>query len=251
VNDLPLSEAITWAERRATTPAPPDQLAAAVALADELRLVSEELIGHFVTRARQADSSWADIGAALGISRQAAHERFALAPIPPAPAWPARFAPDAQAAMAQADTEMRRFRHQYLGTEHVLLGLLATGDNLAVTALAHLAVTEPAVRDAIGEIIGYGETPDGVCHGIVPRLKRALERARAEAKYSNHRLARSEHLLIAIAISDGVATEILRRHGIDERKLRDQIADLLPEAPEIADAIRRGPQRRGRRLRRA
>jgi ATP-dependent Clp protease ATP-binding subunit ClpC len=148
--------------------------------------------------------------------------------------------------MAQADTAMRQFRHQYLGTEHVLLGLLTAGDNLAATALARLGITEQHVRDAIADIIGYGDTPDGVCHGIVPRLKRALERARAEAKHSNHRLARSEHLLLAIATSDGVATEILQRHGIDERKLRDQIADLLPEAPEIATAIRRGPRRRSR-----
>jgi hypothetical protein len=250
VNDLPLSEAIAWAERRATSAAPPDQLAAAVALAVELRGVSEELIGHFVTRARQADSSWADIGDAFGISRQAAHERFALASVPPASPWPERFAPDAQAAMAQANVAKRHFRHQYLGTEHVLLGLLTAGDNLAATALARLGITEQNVRDAIAETIGYGETSGGVCDGIVPRLKRALERARAEAKHANHRLARSEHLLLAIIASDGVATEILRRHGIDERKLRDEIADILPEAPEIAAAIRRGPRRRGR-LRRA
>jgi hypothetical protein len=248
INRLPLSEAITWAERRAPTAQPLDQLAAAITLAEELRGVSEELIGHFVTRAREADASWAGIGDAFGISRQAAHERFA--PVDPA-GWPERFAADAQAAMAQADTAMRDFRHQYLGTEHVLLGLLTTGDNLAAAALTRLGITEQNVRDAIGEIIGYGDTPASVCHGIVPRLKRALERARAEAKYSNHRLARSEHLLLAITTSDGVATEILQRHGIGERELRDQIADLLPETPEIAAAIRRGPGRKSRgRLRR-
>jgi ATP-dependent Clp protease ATP-binding subunit ClpC len=141
---------------------------------------------------------------------------------------------------------MREFGHQYLGTEHVLLGLLTTGDNLAAAALTRLGITEQNVREAIGEIIGYGNTPAGVCHGIVPRLKRALERARAEAKQSNQRLARSEHLLLAITASDGVATEILHRHGVDEPRLRDQIADLLPEAPEIAAAIRRGPRRRSR-----
>jgi hypothetical protein len=246
VNHLPLSEAITWAERRAPAATPLDQLAAAVAVAEELRGVSEELVGHFVTRAREADSSWAGIGAAFGISRQAAHERFAPTATPPATAWPERFAPDARAAMAQADMEMRRFRHQYLGTEHVLLGLLTAGDSLAATALARLGIDEQPVRDAIGRIIGYGETPEGVCHGIVPRLKRALERARAEAKHSNHRYARSEHLLLAIATSDGVATDILHQYGVDERALRDQIAGLLPDAPEIAAAIRRGPRRRTR-----
>jgi hypothetical protein len=249
VNQLPLSEAVTWAERRARSAEPLHLVAAAVAVAEELRGVSEELIGQFVARAREADSSWADIGTTFGISRQAAHERFA--PTTPTGAnWPENFNADAQAAMGQADTAMRHFRHQYLGTEHVLLGLLTAGDSLATTALTRLGVGEQGVRDQIAEIIGYGETPDGVCHGIVPRLKRALQHAGAEAKYSNHRYVRSEHLLLAIATSDGVATEILSRHGIDERRLRDQIADLLPEAPEIAAAIRRGP-RRGSRLRRA
>lgn len=245
MEELPLSEAITWTEHRTPSSEPLDQLAAAVALAEELRGTTDELIGHFVARARDAGASWTDIGGAFGISRQAAHERFA--PSAPRPtAWPERFAPDAQAAMAQAGTAMRDFRHQYLGTEHVLLGLLTASDSLAATALAHLGVKEQAVRDAIGDIIGYGDTPDGVCHGIVPRLKRALERARAEAEHASHRTARSEHLLLAIAAADGVATQILERHGVDERVLRDKIADLLPEAPDIAAAIRRGPRRRAR-----
>jgi hypothetical protein len=237
--------AVAWAERRAPSPAPLDQLSMAVAIAEELRGVGEELIGHFVERARETDSSWAEIGAASGISRQAAHERFAAAAAPSTASWPERFTPDAHAAIAQADTAMRHFRHQYLGTEHVLLGLLTTGDNLAATALTRLGLTDAIVRDAIAHIIGYGETPHGV-HGIAPRLKRALERARAEAKHAKHSYARSEHLLLAIATSNGVATQILQRHGIDEHTLRNQIADLLPEAPEIANALRRGPRRRTR-----
>lgn len=245
MDTLRLPEAISWTEQRAASAEPLEQLAAAVVVADELRAVSDELIGHFVTRAREADCSWTGIGDAFGISRQAAHERFT--PTAPAPrAWPEKFASDAQAAMTQADAAMRDFRHQYLGTEHVLLGLLTAGDNLAATALARLGVTEAAVRDAIAEIIGYGDTPDGVCHGIAPRLKRSLERTHAEAKHANHRYARSEHLLLAIAASNGVASQILQRHRVDEQTLRDQIADLLPEAPEIAAAIRRGPRRRSR-----
>lgn len=152
--------------------------------------------------------------------------------------------------MAAAGEEMRRFRHNYLGTEHVLLGVLTTGDSLAATALARLGIGEPAVRDAVTEIVGYGETPEGACHGVSPRLKRALERTRAEAKHANHRHPRSEHLLLGIVTGGGVASEILARQGVDEHALREQIADLLPEAPEVAAAIRRGPQRR-KRLRRS
>jgi hypothetical protein len=70
---LRLPEAISWTERRAATAEPLEQLAAAVVIAEELRAISEELVDHFVTRAREADRSWAGIGDAFGISRQAAH----------------------------------------------------------------------------------------------------------------------------------------------------------------------------------
>ena len=249
MNRLPLDEAIAWTERRATSREPSAQLVAAVAVAVELRTVSEELIGHFVARARQAGCSWNDIGAVFGISRQAAHERFAALPAHPSP-WLEHFAADAQAAIAAAGDEMRRFRHNYMGTEHVLLGLLSRGDSLAAVALDRLGVTEQSVRSAIAEIIGYGETPTDACHGVAPRLKRSVDRARREAQRTKHSYARSEHLLLAIAAADGVATQILRRYSVDEAGLREEIASLMPDAPEIAEAIRQGPRRR-HRLRRS
>lgn len=245
MNRLPLEEAIIWTERRAASAEPLAQLTAAVAVAGELREVSDELVGQFVARARQAECSWTGIGGAFGVSRQAAHERFAATAAQPAP-WPEHFAADAQDAMAAAGDEMRHFGHNYLGTEHVLLGLLRQRASLAGAALDHLGLSEQSVREAITEIIGYGETPTGACHGVAPRVKRSLERARREARHTNHRYARSEHLLLAIAASDGVATQILQQQGIDETKLREQIAALLPDAPEIAAAIRHGPSRRPR-----
>jgi hypothetical protein len=247
VSSLPLDEAIAWVERRATAPEPLARLAAGVELADELRNVSEELVGSFVARAREADCSWADIGAAFGVSRQAAQQRFTPAANRPAP-WPEHFADDAQAAIAAALDEMHRFRHNYLGTEHILFGLVSHEQTLASTALRRLGLSKNAVRRAIEEIIGYGETPTSACHGIAPRVKRSLERARREARNARHSCARAEHLLLAIATSDGVATQILQRHGIDEAALRDQLAQLLPDAPEVAAAVRQGPRRR--RLRR-
>jgi hypothetical protein len=245
VSSLPLDEAILWAERRATAPEPLARLAAAAELADELREVSEELVGHFVARAREADCSWAGIGNAFGVSRQAAQQRFTTAAARPTP-WPERFEADAHAVIAAALDEMHRFRHNYLGTEHILLGLVRQQETLAGTALRRLGLSEQAVRSAIEEIIGYGETPTSATHGIAPRVKRSFERARREASNAKHRCAGSEHLLLAIATSDGVATQILERHGIDETTLRDQLAQLLPDAPEIAAALRQGPRRRPR-----
>jgi len=249
VSSLPLDEAILWAERRATAPEPLARLAAAAELADELREVSEELVGHFVARAREADCSWAGIGTAFGVSRQAAQQRFTTAAARATP-WPERFEADARAAIAAALDEMHRFRHNYLGTEHILLGLVRQQETLAGTALGRLGLSEQAVRSEIEEIIGYGETPTSATHGIAPRVKRSFERARREAGNAKHRCAGAEHLLLAIATSDGVAAQILERHGVDETALRDQLARLLPDAPEIAAALRQGP-RRGPRLRRS
>lgn len=245
MESLPLTDAIGWAEKRASSDQPLDQLVAAAAVAEDLSELSDQLLGHFVTRARAADCSWATIGEAFGVSRQAAHERFGSTA--PTLVWPEHFAADAQAAMTQADAVMREFCHQYLGTEHVLLGILIAPDNLAATALAQLGVRRADVHEAIEQLVGYGQTPTGQCHGIAPRLKRALERTRAEAKHAGHRHARTEHLLLGLASGDGVATQILGDQGVNERALRDQIADLLPEAPEIAAAVRRGPGRRRRR----
>jgi ATP-dependent Clp protease ATP-binding subunit ClpC len=161
--------------------------------------------------------------------------------------WPERFTPDAQAAIAAAGEAMRSFRHHYLGTEHVLLGLVTHGEGPAAAALARLGVTEHSVREAIAEIVGYGDRPTPASHGVAPRLKRALERARREAGHTGHQCARSEHLLVALAAVDGVAAQILRRHGAGEPALREQIADELHDAPEVAAAIRRPPRRRLRR----
>jgi hypothetical protein len=244
-----LDDAVAWAERRAASAEPLAQLTAAVQIANELHEVSEELVGHFVSRARDANLSWAAIGSAFGVSRQAAQQRFTAPAERPAP-WPEHFDQDAQAAIGLAADEMRGFRHNYLGTEHVLLGLVRQ-ESLAATALRRLGLSEQSIRDAIVEIIGYGETPTSACHGIAPRVKRSLERARREARHAGHRAhARSEHLLLAIAASGGVATQILARHGIDEATLRDQLARLLPDAPEIARALRQGPRRRSRLRRR-
>src|SRR5438270_13420210 len=194
---LALHEAMGWTERRARSDDPVAELAAAVELAGELSDVGEELVGHFVLRARDAGCSWAAIGGAFGVSRQAAQQRFTPSGQRSA-AWPEHFTPDAQAAIAIATDEMRGFRHNYLGTEHVLLALLGQ-TSLAATALRRLGLDEEAVRSAIEDIVGYGETPTSACHGIAPRVKKSLEAARREARNAGHGKTRVEHLLLAIA----------------------------------------------------
>ena len=154
--------------------------------------------------------------------------------------------------VAQALKEARDFGHRYLGTEHLLLALSAERGPAGAT-LAGLGVSEPAVRESIEQIIGRGRSGDSAALGITPRTKRVLEAAVKEAKrVGRQRCADSEHLLLALAASDGVARDILAQHGAGEEALRERLASLFePEAPEIAAKLRAGKRRGIRRRSRA
>lgn len=223
---------------------PLDRLGAAAATASELRGLGDALLDRYVQAARADGRSWTEIGAALGVSKQAAHERFVDAPL----AWPMNFNEPARETVARALREARGFGHRYLGTEHLLLAL-STDRGLAGAALMELGVTERVVRDSIERIIGRGRSGDDAALGITPRTKRVFEEAVKEAKRLAHqRCADNEHLLLALGRSDGVAADILAAHAAGERAIRGQLATLLErEAPEIAARLRAPARGRGRR----
>ena len=222
-----------------------DRVRAAAATANELRGLGDELLDRHVQAARADGASWSEIGTALGVTKQAAHERFVDAPL----AWPQNFNDPARAVVARALQEARGFGHRYLGTEHLLLALTAE-PGLAGRTLAGLGISEHRVGESIERIIGRGRSGDSASLGITPRTKRVLEAAVREAKrVGRQRCADSEHLLLALAASDGVARDILAQHGAGEDALRERLASLIaPQAPEIA-AMLRAPKRRGVRRR--
>jgi ClpA/ClpB-like protein len=222
-----------------------DRLHAAAGTANELRRLGDELLDRYVQAARAEGASWSEVGTALGVTKQAAHERFVDAPL----AWPENFTEPARAVVARALREARGFGHRYLGTEHLLLALSADPGRAGMT-LAGLGVSDPVVRESIERIIGRGRSGDSATLGITPRTKRVLERAVKEAKrVGRQRCADAEHVLLALATSDGVARDILVQHGVQEEALRERLASLIePEAPEIAAKLR-APKRRGVRRR--
>jgi hypothetical protein len=223
------------------------RLTAAVGVADDVRGVADELLDRYVAAARVDGRSWAEIGAALGVSKQAAQQRFVAAP---PTAWPKDFDEDARAVVHAAQVHARSLRHRYLGTEHLLLALTADS-GLAGATLGQLGVNTARVAAAIRKVVGEGHSSETATLGISPRTKRVLEAAGIEARRLGHRcaIAAPEHMLLALsAASDSVAAQLLRDLGVSEERLRDQLGDLLAgEAPELADMIRQPPRRRLRR----
>jgi hypothetical protein len=234
---------------RAQSGDPVHQLAAAVEMADELRDLGDELLDRYVTAAREHGRSWADIGAALGVSKQAAQQRF-VAASPDGTTWPKDFDEDARALLPAAQLHARRFHHRYLATEHLLLALTADA-GLAGTTLARLGVDADQVTDRIRRIVGEGHSSETATLGISPRTKRVLEAAGLEARRLGNRCATAspEHVLLALSAQhDAVAAQILRDLGAGDDQLRHQLGELLAgEAPELAAMLREPPRRRLRR----
>src|SRR3954451_10904898 len=224
-------------------------LGAAVEVADDVRDVADELLDRYVAGARDAGRSWSEIGAALGVSKQAAQQRFASTPADPT-AWPKDFDQSARAVVQAAELHARSFRHRYLDTEHLLLAL-TTDTGLAGTTLAQLGVSPAAVTERIRSVVGDGHSSATAKLGISPRTKRVLEAAGNEARRLGHRcaIAAPEHVLLALsAHNDAVAAQILRDLAVSDERLRNQLGQLLSgEAPELADMIRQPPRRGLRR----
>ena len=216
-----------------------DRLEAAEEIADELTALGARLVGYYVEQARTRGNSWADIGGHLGISRQAAQQRYT----------PARFqltlgdlistgalsrlTDRTRTTLVRAEEHAKRLGSATVEPRHVLLAMLDDGDTLAVQALARLDVDVPALRaaldttdttdavdavdavDALNNAVGSRDTaPHGTApHGTAPQVtaphttapplgtpaRRLLEAALAQALKLNHNYIGTEHLLLALA----------------------------------------------------
>lgn len=244
--DIDVESLAGLGDGRAISQAPLDRLGAAVLVAEELRVRGDELLDRFVAQARGEGCSWAEIGATLGISKQAAHQRF-LSAVEPGGGWPPNATRLVRRAMAGGQEDARRLGHDQLGTEHVLLGLLAQRGGVAAAALAALGVERAGVLARITEIVGAGPEGERECLGVAPGLKRALELARAHARALGQACMDSEHVLLALGdVDDSVAAEVLCDLGAPPEVVRVQLAGMLGIEPGQLRA-----RSRRRRLRRS
>jgi ATP-dependent Clp protease ATP-binding subunit ClpC len=139
-----------------------------------------------------------------------------------------RFTERARRVVVLAQEEARMLNHNYIGTEHVLLGLIHEGQGVAAKALESLDIPLETVRHQIEEIIGRGQgTPSGHVP-FTPRAKKVLELSLREALQLQHNYIGTEHILLGLVREgDGVAAQILQKLGADLGLVRQAVVDLL------------------------
>ncbi|MDO5671243.1 MAG: ATP-dependent Clp protease ATP-binding subunit [Actinomycetaceae bacterium] len=139
-----------------------------------------------------------------------------------------RFTDRARRVVVLAQDEARRLNHNYIGTEHLLLGLIHEGDGIAAKALEMMGISLEAVRGQVVEIIGEGEAPTTGHIPFTPRAKKVLELSLREALQLGHNYIGTEHILLGlIREGDGVASQVLVNLGAELNAVRQTVIQLL------------------------
>ncbi|NCG22848.1 MAG: AAA family ATPase, partial [Actinobacteria bacterium] len=139
-----------------------------------------------------------------------------------------RFTDRARRVVVLAQEEARLLNHNYIGTEHILLGLIHEGEGVAAKALESLGISLEAVRAQVEEIIGQGGSSPSGHIPFTPRAKKVLELSLREALQLGHNYIGTEHILLGlIREGEGVAAQVLVKLGADLSRVRQQVIQLL------------------------
>jgi ATP-dependent Clp protease ATP-binding subunit ClpC len=139
-----------------------------------------------------------------------------------------RFTDRARRVVVLAQEEARMLEHNYIGTEHLLLGLVHEGEGVAAQALTALGVRLSEVRTQVEEIVGEGHKPPTGHIPFTPRAKKVMELSLREALQLGHNYIGTEHILLGlIREGDGVAAQVLQKVGIDLDRARRQVIEIL------------------------
>ncbi|HEY8372331.1 MAG TPA: ATP-dependent Clp protease ATP-binding subunit [Pseudonocardiaceae bacterium] len=154
-----------------------------------------------------------------------------------------RFTDRARRVVVLAQEEARMLNHNYIGTEHILLGLIHEGEGVAAKALESLGIALEGVRQQVEEIIGQGQQAPSGHIPFTPRAKKVLELSLREALQLGHNYIGTEHILLGlIREGEGVAAQVLVKLGADLNRVRQQVLQLLSGYPgkEPAETASRG-----------
>jgi ATP-dependent Clp protease ATP-binding subunit ClpC len=142
-----------------------------------------------------------------------------------------KFTERARKVLTLAQEEATRFNHNYIGTEHLLLGLVREGEGVAAKVLSNLGVELNRVRSAVEFIIGRGDRPTVGEIGLTPRAKKVIELAVDEARRLGHHYIGTEHLLLGLVREgEGIAAGVLESLGVNLEKVRTQTIQVLSQS---------------------
>ncbi|MBI4304636.1 MAG: NDP-hexose 4-ketoreductase, partial [Chloroflexi bacterium] len=141
-----------------------------------------------------------------------------------------KFTERARRVLTSAQEEAQHLNHSYIGTEHILLGLIREEEGVGVKVLLNLGVTLTKVRSAVEYIIGRGEKPATGEIGLTPRAKRVIELAIDEARRLGHNYIGTEHILLGLLHEgEGVAAGVLESFGITLEQARAEVVRVLSQ----------------------
>ncbi|WP_253773025.1 Clp protease N-terminal domain-containing protein [Goodfellowiella coeruleoviolacea] len=235
--ELPdLADLIAVVDSRAGSGSALDRVSVAETLVTELNRLGDRLLGYCIEQARAQGHSWSDIGTHLGVSRQAAQQRYGprwasltLADLAQAGAFP-RLTARTRTALERAEQHVRRLRHDSLGTEHLLLAILDDEQTLAARALHALGVAAADLRAAVEQRVPAGDTPAPAAIPVGASARRGLDAALSEALELGHNYIGTEHLLLGLLHDTrGPASRALAEQGVGLDAVRSAIKDLISE----------------------
>jgi ATP-dependent Clp protease ATP-binding subunit ClpA len=212
--------ALADAVRRRAAGSPLDRVEAALAVGEELTSGADDLIGQFVDEARHAGCSWTEIGQRIGVSKQAARQRFAQRP---GVADDLEWRPRLLACLQAAGEEARADGAAEVGTHHQLLGLFHEG--VAAAVLEKLGIRAEAARAAARELFPGGGQPGDQPPPDSAEAREAVRRAAALARQAGHCYVGTEHLLCVLALDPGSrARRVLSHLGASIPAIKKELA---------------------------
>lgn len=207
------------AHGRGRDPQQPDWLAlleVAAGIAGELQALADDLVEDYVEHCRMHGYTWGEIGTVLGVTRQAAQQRFLA---PHREYAPEEFSGELRRAMAEVKQAAIQHRNNYIGTEHLLWGLIAA-DNTATRLLAGQDVSVDDLRRTLGSRLRTGASQAAERIAFTPYSRKAVAVAHDLATRRDAPAIGCDHLLIGLArIGRGLATTVLREAGVDVSRL--------------------------------
>lgn len=198
-------------------------LSTAASMVQSVTDAADAALGYFVDRARRAGHSWTEIGACLGVSKQAAQQRHVRGSNDLETQLFGRFTDRARKVVTATEEAANDLGHGYIGTEHFLLALFAEPKGIAAQILKRHGINAKSVRAAIIERVGEPSDPPSGEMVFTPRGKELLRDALTQSLALGHNYVGTEHLLLAAFRGDGLARHILEDAGFEESAARAEV----------------------------